>query len=136
MACHCGHRPQDRHWIEPRRILITIPDPDLQVQAVAVGDAEPVGEEDEVEFAALERLSDVQVEVEVEKVHVVCGITPKRVAMAYWPCNKEAAKMYRSHACGSSACKRRLPDNAGCLWGEGGPGVAPPAQRRDSWPRP
>src|SRR5438094_167733 len=103
VACHCGHRPEEWYRIEPRRILITIPDPDLQVQAVAVRDAKPVGEEDEVEFAALERPRDVEVEVEVEKGHVVRRVTPNRVAVAHRPRNEEAAKVHLTHACESSA---------------------------------
>src|SRR6266508_958520 len=119
VARHRGHRAQDRYWIEPCRILIAEPDPDLEVQAVAVRDAEPVGEEDEVELSALERRGDAQVEVEVEKVDVVRRIPPNRVAVAHRPGDEEAAQVYLSHAFGSPTSTRGLRGDA-CEYQSGG----------------
>src|SRR5262245_11149383 len=103
MARHCGHGAEDRYRIEPGRILIAESDADLQVQGVAVRDAEPVGEKDEVELPALKCSGDVQVEVEVEKVDVVRRVTPDRMAVADRSGDEEATKVHLSHACEPSA---------------------------------
>ncbi len=69
------------HGVESDRALRSAAKRVRDVVAVPPRDREHVGEEQEVELAALERSGDVRVVVELEKVAPGLGMTPARVAV-------------------------------------------------------
>ncbi len=64
--------------------------------AIAISDRKPVGEEQEIEPAALEHLGDVGIMRKLEEIRLVFRIAPDRMAVNHWPRNQETAKMHHS----------------------------------------
>ncbi|AEK62041.1 hypothetical protein CFU_2213 [Collimonas fungivorans Ter331] len=90
--CQCA---QHRQRIKPGGILVAMADAVAMVAAEAGRDRQPVGEKQQVEFAALQRLRDACVIVEFqESARIAFRVAPQHLAVGGIAGDQESGKMH------------------------------------------